>query len=141
MEISPKLNFTSGDMVFEDNKILFNLFFEAPLEFSILIDRLGNHLGFVIHSYSAASEESEPEPNANLIDIEVIKRREKEIVNAIAGSVNKQQVVSLFENENKLKLKNGVHFKDGEITSFNDTVAYKLNFESEVQIGKCGDTG
>jgi hypothetical protein len=135
LEISPKLNFTSGDMVYEDNKILFNLFFEAPLEFSVLIDRMGNHLGFVIHSYSASGEEGESEPVPNLIDIDVIRRREKEIVNAIAGSVNKQHVVQLFENENKLKLKNGVHFKDGEITSFNDTVAYKLNFESEVQIG------
>ena len=135
LEISPKLNFTAGDMVFEDKKILFKLFFEAPLEFSILIDRSGNHLGFVIHSYFASKEERETETTSNLIDIDVIKRREKEIVNAIAGSVNKQQVVNLFENENKLKLKNSVHFKDGEITSFNDTVAYKLNFESEVHIG------
>jgi hypothetical protein len=111
------------------------LYFEAPLAFSILIDRLGNHLGFVIHSYSASSEESETAPNPSLIDIGVIKRREKEIVNAIAGSVDKEEIVNLFEKENRLKLKNGVYFKDGEITSFNGTVAYKLNFEAEVQIG------
>ena len=135
LEISPKLNFTKGDLVCDEKQIIFHLCFNVPLEFSILIDREGNNLGFTLHKNSTEESKSTEESDLKLLDIEVIKRREKEILNAISGAVDKQGLSNLFIEKNGFKLKGNVHFKDGEITVFESKVAYKLNFETELEFG------
>jgi hypothetical protein len=135
LEISPKLNFTKGDLVCDENQIVFHLCFHVPLEFSILIDRLGNNLGFTLHKNSIIETKSVQETDLKLLDFEVIKRREKEILNAIAGAVDKQELSNLFIERNGFKLKGNVYFKDGEITVYDSNVAYKLNFETELEFG------
>jgi hypothetical protein len=135
LEISPKLDFTKGDLVCDENQIIFHLCFHAPLEFSILIDREGNNLGFTLHKNSIVETKEVEEKDLKLLDAEVIKRREKEILNAIAGAVDKQELSNLFIEKNGFTLKGNVHFKDGEITAFESNVAYKLNFETELEFG------
>lgn len=135
LEISPKLNFTKGDLVCDENHIIFHLFFHVPLEFSILIDREGHNLGFTLHENSTAETKKIEDSDLKLLDVEVIKRREKEILNAIAGAVDKQELSNLFIEKNGFTIKGNVHFKDGEITAFESKVAYQLNFETELEFG------
>jgi hypothetical protein len=135
LEISPQLNFTKGDLVCNEKNVFFNLTFNVPLEFSILIDRHGNHLGFTVQKNKEEESAEGHDADLKLLDIEVIKRREKEIVNAIAGAINKNELINLFIQNNGFKLKGNVHFKDGEITNFNSVIAYRLNFETEIEFG------
>jgi len=135
LEISPKLNFTKGDLVCDEKQIIFHLCFNVPLEFSILIDREGNNLGFTLRKNSTEESKTTEESDLKLLDVEVIKRREKEILNAISGAVDKQELSNLFIKKNGFNLKGNVHFKDGEITVLESKVAYKLNFETELEFG------
>jgi len=135
LEISPKLNFTKGDLVCDEKQIIFHLCFNVPLEFSFLIDREGNNLGFTLHKNSTEESKTTEESDLKLLDVEVIKRREKEILNAISGAVDKHELSNLFIKKNGFKLKGNVHFKDGEITVLESKVAYKLNFETELEFG------
>jgi hypothetical protein len=135
LEISPNLNFTKGDLVCIENQILFELFFIVPLEFSLLIGREGNYLGFTLNRNSQRENEEKVESDTRLLDVEVIKRREKEIVNAIAGAIDKKGLSNLFTQTNAFNIKGNIHFKDGEISTHESAIVYKLNFETEFEFG------
>jgi hypothetical protein len=135
LEISSNLNFTKGDLVCIENQILFELFFNVPLEFSLLIGREGNHLGFTLNRNAKSENEEKEQSDLRLLDIDVIKRREKEIVNAIAGAIDKTELTHLFTQTNALKIRGNIHFKDGEISTHESAIVYRLNFETELEFG------
>jgi len=133
LELSQKTDFNEGDIVIYKNQVAFRLAFDAHVSFSILIDRSGRYMGFATHNDALAANENTCIEN-RLLDSDLIRRREKEIVNAIAAPINKKQLSELFEKENGLNIGEGAHFRDGQIISYQNNVAYKLDFDTDLKM-------
>jgi hypothetical protein len=134
LELLQKTDFNEGDIVIFDNQVAFRLAFDAHVSFSILIDRSGKYIGFANHNDEVVVSNDNGSIQNRLMDAELIRRREKEIVNAIASPINKKQLSEIFEKENGLSIGEGAHFKDGQIISYNNKVVYKLDFNTDLKI-------
>jgi hypothetical protein len=134
LDLLQKTDFKDGDIVIFDNQVAFRLAFDAHVSFSILIDRYGTYIGFANQNDAICVANDDCGIKTRLMDADLIRRREKEIVNAIASPINKKQLSEIFEKENGLSIGEGAHFKDGQIISYNDQVVYKLDFDTELKI-------
>jgi hypothetical protein len=134
LDLLQKTDFNEGDIVIYDNQVAFRLAFDAHVAFSILIDRSGKYIGFANRNFDIGVANDDSGPQAKLMDADLIRRREKEIVNAIASPINKKQLSDIFEKENGLSIGEGAHFKDGQIISYNNKVVYKLDFDTDLKI-------
>ena len=134
LELLQKTDFNEGDIVIYNNQVAFRLAFDAHVSFSILIDRSGKYMGFANHNDDISVPNNDSGIQTRLMDADLIRRREKEIVNAIASPINKNQLSEIFEKENGLSIGEGAHFKDGQIISYNNKVAYKLDFDTDLKI-------
>lgn len=135
LEISSAPSFINGDLISCNNQINFQLNFIVPIKFSVIINRKGNCMGFMIKESSTIEINDDAESEKKMIELEVIKRREKEILNAIAGALDKQRLKNHFININKFEINNDIDFKDGEIIIYDEEVSYLLNFVSEIKFG------
>jgi hypothetical protein len=134
LDLLQKTDFNEGDIVIFDNQVAFRLAFDAHVSFSILIDRYGKYIGFANQNDAICVANDDCGIKAKLMDADLIRRREKEIVNAIASPINKKQLSEIFEKENGLSIGEGAHFKDGQIISYNNKVVYKLDFDTDLKI-------
>ena len=134
LELSQKTDFNEGDIVIYNNQVAFRLAFDAHVSFSILIDRSGKYMGFANHNDDISVPNNDSGIQTKLMDADLIRRREKEIVNAIASLINKKQLSEIFEKENGLSIGDGASFKDGQIISYNNKVFYKLDFDTNLKI-------
>jgi len=134
LDLLQKTDFNEGDIVIFDNQVAFRLAFDAHVSFSILIDRYGKYIGFANQNDAIGFANDDCGIKTRLMDADLIRRREKEIVNAIASPINKKQLSEIFEKENGLSIGEGAHFKDGQIISYNNQVVYKLDFDTDLKI-------
>ena len=134
LDLLQKTDFNEGDIVIFDNQVAFRLAFDAHVSFSILIDRYGKYIGFANQNDAIGFANDDCDAKTRLMDADLIRRREKEIVNAIASPINKNQLSEIFEKENGLSIGEGAHFKDGQIISYNNKVAYKLDLDTDLKI-------
>jgi hypothetical protein len=134
LDLLQKTDFNEGDIVIFDNQVAFRLAFDAHVSFSILIDRYGKYIGFANQNDAISVANDDCGIKTRLMDADLIRRREKEIVNAIASPINKKQLSEIFEKENGLSIGEGAHFKDGQIISYNNKVVYKLDFDTDLKI-------
>jgi hypothetical protein len=134
LDLLQKTDFNEGDIVIFDNQVAFRLAFDAHVSFSILVDRYGKYIGFANQNDAIGVANDDCGIKTRLMDADLLRRREKEIVNAIASPINKKQLSEIFEKENGLSIGEGAHFKDGQIISYNNKVVYKLDFDTELKI-------
>jgi len=134
LDLLQKTDFNEGDIVIFDNQVAFRLAFDAHVSFSILIDRYGKYIGFANQNDAICVANDDCGIKTRLMDADLIRRREKEIVNAIASPINKKQLSEIFEKENGLSIAEGARFKDGQIISYNNKVVYKLDFDTDLKI-------
>jgi len=126
-----KENFESarGRIVAFKNQIVYELRFKAISIFSVFIDRSGNYQGFSRPIEKDALNEGRSESDTKLSDPEVIKRKERELIDAIASGLNIKDLGTLFEKEFKLQILGDAQCRHGDLIVFKDHVGFQLDFE------------
>lgn len=122
-----------GDIVVFNNQIAFKLGFDAWVSFSLILDRVGNFVALATQNGLPDVEEGETGVQINLMDADFIKRREREIIEAIAKPLDKKQINELFEKEFSFKISNSITFKNGEMVAYDNFAVYKLNFDAQLR--------
>jgi hypothetical protein len=122
-----------GDIVVYKNQIAFKLGFDAWVSFSLMLDRVGNFVGLTSQNGVSEKQEEDTEGQVNLMEADFIKRREREIIEAIAEPLDKNQLNDLFEKEFNLKINGSLNFKNGEMVAYDNFAVYKLNYDAQLR--------
>ena len=129
LRLKENLDFDNGRIVAFKNQIVYDLRFKAISIFSVIIDRTGRIREINEPNENDALTEARSESNTILSDPEVIKRKEKELVDAVASNLNINNLGTLFEKKFKLQITGDYQYKHGDIVVFNDHVGFRLDYE------------
>ena len=129
LRLKENLDFDNGRIVAFKNQIVYDLRFKAISIFSVFIDKTGRIRGINEPNDNDALKEGRSESNTILSDPEVIKRKEKELVDAVASNLNINNLGTLFEKKFKLQITGDYQYKHGDIVVFNDHVGFRLDYE------------
>ena len=133
LELEVKAELNDGDIVVYNNHVAYQLGFDAMVIFSILVDRMGNYRGLPDKSNGFELPWEKTAHQMNLTDSEIIKRKERELVDAIADALNPKDIGALFEQEHNIKLSDNAEYKQGNIVVSNNHAAYKFDFAAELK--------
>jgi hypothetical protein len=97
-----------------------------------VIDRFGNFQGFGGTNAQDAVKEDRPGSDSILSDPELIGRKERELINAIASGLNIDGLGTLFGREFKLQGLSDPQFESGDLVAFKGQAGFQLNFEMAV---------
>ena len=133
LELNDTKAIKDGDIVVFNNQIGFKLGFNAWISFSLMLDRVGNFVRLATQNGIPDIEKEETVSQINLMDADFIKRREREIIEAIAEPLDKNQISELFEQEFGLRISGSIRFKDGQMVAFDKFAVYQLNFDAQLK--------
>ena len=69
-----------------------------------------------------------------ITDSEVIKSGERELLDIIIGDLDWEAIEKIVKERHQLRIQDDVEFKQGDIVVYNNTVAYKLDFDVKVTL-------
>jgi hypothetical protein len=133
LELNDTKAIKDGDIVVFNNQIGFKLGFNAWISFSLMLDRVGNFVRLATQNGIPDTEKEETVSQINLMDADFIKRREREIIEAIAEPLDKNQISELFEQEFGLRISGSIRFKNGQMVAFDKFAVYQLNFDAQLK--------
>jgi hypothetical protein len=122
-----------GDIVVYKNQIAFKLGFDAWVSFSLMLDRVGNFVGLTTLNGVSEEQKEDTAAQVSLMEADFIKRREREIIEAIAEPLDKKQLNELFEKEFNLKISGSLNFKNGKMVAYENFAVYKLNYDAQLR--------
>ena len=67
-----------------------------------------------------------------ITNTEVIKKCEKELIDAITGDLDWSAIERIFKNKHNLEIQDDVEYKQGDIVVHDNEIAYKLDFDVKV---------
>ncbi len=68
-----------------------------------------------------------------IIDKEVIKSGEQDLIDSINGDLDWGNVEEIFRQQHRMNIGDDVEYKQGDIVVYNDQVAYRLEFDIKVR--------
>jgi hypothetical protein len=134
IELAELQELNGGDIVVGQDKILFELNTFCRVNFAILIDRQGNYIGFDSTANQTELPDEANEQKMVLSAPDTIRKKEEEIVRAIAQEIDTKNIETLFENEFKAQLAGDSQIKGGNITIYNNMLAYRLIYTAGLNI-------
>ena len=69
-----------------------------------------------------------------ITDSEVIKSGERELLDIIIGDLDWEAIEKIVKEKHQLRIQDDVEFKQGDIVVYDNTVAYKLDFDVKVTL-------
>jgi len=143
LRLKENLESDRGRIAAFNNQIVYELRFKAIAIFSVVIDRSGNFQGFGRTNEQDALNEDRPRSDAMLSDPEMIRRKERELINAIASGLNIDGLGTLFGKEFKLQVLGAPQFKSGDLVVSNGHAGFQLDFEMAINfsilVGRSGN--
>ena len=139
LTLKEKLELTEGDIVVFNNKVAYSLHVDAIASFSLHLDKKGQFRGFASPDDIFLSDTEEAEPKNILTDIDLIKLKEAEFLDALAATIEKKKIIELLQKVTKLRSNGIIIYKQGDIAIFNGHVTYKLTYDFETRISMCLD--
>lgn len=128
VKLKENLESERGRIAAFNNRIVYELRYKAIAVFSIVIDRFGNFQGFGGTIEQDALIEERPESDTMLFDPEVIRSKERELINAVASGLNMNGLGTLFGKEYKLQGLGDPRFESGDLIVFKGQAGFQLNF-------------
>jgi hypothetical protein len=125
-----KTKIQSSSIIVFGSQVVFKLQFEAPVKFSLLIDRLGNYLEMDNQNHDTDEKPAIRESPKYLANPEIIQKSEKEIIEKIAASLQKEQIKELFEQKFNFNLDGEIQFRNGNMLIHQSSITYKLNYDA-----------
>ena len=132
LKLSESLESDKGHILAFKNQIVYELRFKAISIFSVVIDRSGIFQGFSRPSEKDAVSGGRSESDTMLSDPEVIKRKERELINAIASGLDKENLGTLFGKEFKIQVLGDPQYRYGDLVVFKGHAGFQLDFEMAV---------
>ena len=143
VRLKENLESDRGRIATFNNQIVYELRFKTMAIYSVVIDRSGNFQGFGRTNGQDALHEDRPESNTMLSDPEVIRRKERELIDAIASGLNIDGLGALFGKELKLQVLGDPQLKSGDLVVFKGHAGFQLNFEMaiifSIMVGRNGN--
>jgi hypothetical protein len=134
LHLSEKVQFQGGDVKIFKDQLAFQFDFNVQGTFAILIDRIGNFIDFEEPDDGASPVETNLGSSKSLVDTQIIRSRETQIVSTIADAINKQELAELLEKKSLLKINDQIEFKAGRFMTSNNNIVYKLIFSAEIEL-------
>jgi len=69
-----------------------------------------------------------------ITDSEVIKSGERELLDTIIGDLDWEAIEKIVKEKHQLRIQDDVEFRQGDIVVYDNTVAYKLDFDIKVTL-------
>ena len=69
-----------------------------------------------------------------ITDSEVIKSGERELLDIIIGDLDWEAIEKIVKEKHQLRIQDDVEFRQGDIVVYDNTVAYKLDFDVKVTL-------
>lgn len=69
-----------------------------------------------------------------ITDSDTIKNSEKELIDSITGDLDWSAIETLLREKHNIGLQDDVDFKNGDITVFDNQIAYKLDFDVKITL-------
>jgi len=69
-----------------------------------------------------------------ITDSEVIRSGEKELLDIIIGDLDWEAIEKIVKEKHQLRIQDDVEFRQGDIVVYDNTVAYKLDFDIKVTL-------
>jgi len=132
LRLMENLESDRGRIAAFNNQIVYELRFKAMAIFSVVIDRSGNFQGFGRTTEKDALHAEHPGSDTMLSDPEVIRRKESELISAIASDLNVDGLGTLFGKEFKLQVLGDPQFNSGDLAIFKGQAGFQLNFETAI---------
>lgn len=124
----------NGNIVIYNNQVAYSIDVEAVASFSMLLDKRGQFRGFATPNDIFLSDAEEADTKNILTDIDLIKLKEAEFLDALAATIDKKRILDLWQNITKLRSNGIIVYKRGDITIFNGHVTYRLTFDFEMKL-------
>lgn len=132
LRIREDLEFDRGRITTFNNQITYEFRFKTIAIVPVVIDRSGNFLGFGRINEENILPEDQSESDTMLSDPDVIKRKERELINAIASDLNLDSLGRLFTKEFKLQILGEPRIESGDLVVFEGHAGFQLNFKMAV---------
>ena len=134
LHLSGNAQYQDAEALIYKDQVAFRFDFNVQGDFAVIIDRIGNFIGFEEPADGLASDEKNSDLNNRIVDIEIVKSREAQIVIALADAIDKQDLANLLEKKSLLKFNDQIEFKDGRIVAVNSSMMYKLTYTAEIKL-------
>ena len=134
LHLSGNAQYQDAEALIYKDQVAFRFDFNVQGDFAVIIDRIGNFIGFEEPADGLASDEKNSDLNNRIVDIEIVKSREAQIVNALADAIDKQDLAELLEKKSLLKFNDQIEFKDGRFVAVNGSMMYKLTYTAEIKL-------
>ena len=69
-----------------------------------------------------------------ITDAEVIKSGERELLDVIIGDLDWEAIEKIVRERHLLSIQDDVEFRQGDLVVYDNTVAYKLDFDAKVTL-------
>jgi hypothetical protein len=132
LRLKENLEFDRGRIATFNNQIAYEFRFKAIAFCPLVIDRTGNFQGFGRTNEKDAVHADRPGSDTMLSDPEVIRKKERELINAIASDLNTDGLGTLFGQEFKVQILGEPQFQSGDLVVFKGHAGFQLNFEMAI---------
>ena len=127
-----KIKIQSSDIVVFGSQIVFKFKFEALAMFSLLIDRFGNYLEMNNHNHYTDEKPTIRQSSKYIADPEIIQKSEKEIIEKIAATLQKEKIKELFRQKFNFNLDGEIRLRNGNMLIHQSSIAYKLSYDTQL---------
>jgi hypothetical protein len=126
LNIKDYLKFVNGEIFKSDEGRYYKIGFESRVMPTILLDRTGNLINFIVSRNPHKLLKGKTPTMHNLLGSAAIDRLEGRLIENIFTYIDSKTLKTLFKEIFKLSLYGDIICKDGNITFFDDQVAYEL---------------
>jgi len=133
LKIRDYLKYVHGELIKSAKGTYYKIGFESKIMQSILFDRQGNFINFIISQNQPESRKVKTSVDRRLMDTEAISRFERNCFNNLYKHIDFKTFNKLFIDVFKLSLSGDIICRDGRIAVFDDQVVYEIAFRSTVR--------
>ena len=133
LKIREYLKYVHGELIKSKEGIYYKIGLESKVSQSILFDRRGNFVNFIIPQNQCKSRNVKTSVERHLVGSEAIRRFERNCINNLYKHIDFKTFNKLFKDVFRLSLSGDIICNDGRIAVFDNQVVYEIVFRSTVR--------
>jgi hypothetical protein len=133
LKIRDYLKYVHGELIKSKEGIYYKIGLESKVSQSILFDRRGNFINFIISQNQCESRKVKTSVERHLMDSEAISRFQRNCINNLYKHIDFKTFNKLFKDVFRLSLSGDIICRDGRIAVIDNQVVYEIAFRSTVR--------
>ncbi len=130
--LKEKMQFKRGKTLVFNNQIAYQFDYCSVAAFPVLMNEMGNFMGFANPNDFHNLDAEETEPYDTILDPGIINVRKAEFIDSLSASIDVETITELFKKIYKLKTIGKVIYSLGDIRVLSGHVIYQLVYDIEV---------